>query len=139
MNCISFRRIEGSYNICNPNQKQVQYIFDFGKFCDLANEKNLKRGFVISDEEDYGYKFPDYTALDLANELKDIICGHWIDTDKEKIIAVYDFISELENKNWIEMCRDMIEKCDKMANEYNDEANEWRNKLEAAEEGIESN
>lgn len=129
MNCVSFYRSEGCYNLCNMKEKSAQYIFNWGKWENIAKELKLKKSFIISLDEDRFYTFPEYDAIDLATELSEIINGHWIDTDKQNINKVLNFLYTIQEENKVEMCKDMIEK-------YNSELEKWKQKLVIAERDL---
>lgn len=129
MNCVSFYRKEGYYNLCNTNEKSAQYVFDWGKWEHVAKELKLKRSYLISLDEDRFYTFPEYDAIDLATELSDIINGYWINSDKQEINKVLNFLYTIQEENKVEMCKDMIEK-------YCTELDKWKQKLVVAEKDL---
>lgn len=130
MNCVSFYRNEGCYNLCNTKEKSAQYIFNWGKFEEKAKALELKKSFLVDIEEDNNYSFPVYDALELANGLNDIIDGHWIDTNKPKIKQVLSFLESIREENEFEMCNDMIA-------DYERKLEEWKGKLADAEYNLE--
>lgn len=126
MNCVSFYRNEGCYNLCNSKEKSAQYVFDFGKWNEKAKKLGLKKSFLIEIDEDPRYSFPEYTALELANEIDSIISGYWIHSEKPKAKELVNFLQDIEEENMVEMCKDMISKTElKLV--------EWKDKLKKAE------
>jgi hypothetical protein len=126
MNCVSFYRNEGCYNLCNTKEKSAQYVFNWGKFNEKANEFGLQRSFLVDIEEDCNYDFPTYDSLELANELDSIISSHWIDTNKPSIKKLVDFLESIQEENKVEMCEDMI-------SDYQKRLEEWQDKLFSAQ------
>jgi len=96
---VTYDRYEGNYDLCHPNEKQVQYIFKWNSFADKAKELNLKASFVISMDEDNGYNIDCYSALDLARELEDVFDGYWISTSKNSIKAIVKFLEAIDEEN----------------------------------------
>lgn len=125
MNCVSFHRNEGCYNLCNTKEKSAQYIFNWGIWEDKAKELGLQRSFLIEIDKDCNYSFPTYDALELANELDSIISGYWINSNKTSIKKVLEFLESVQEENEIEMCKDMI-------SDYTNKLDELNDRLEKA-------
>lgn len=65
-NFINFYRMQGNYNILNPSEVSVKYVFT-GIPREDIEEKGLTISFFIDIEHDYN--FEGYTALELINEI----------------------------------------------------------------------
>lgn len=127
---VSFSRCEGYYDILRPNKKHVQYIFHFNFFADRAKELGLKASYLIELDEDGYYDIENYSTLDLANELLDIYNSYWINTSKDDIAKVKQFLEDIDEENKRLELQDKINEA-KYKIEY------WQKKLAVLENDLE--
>jgi hypothetical protein len=132
MNCVSYSRTTGCFNLCNSKDESAQYIFNYGKYADRAKELGLNRGFLVSMEYDNNYSFPDDDPFYLASEIEYIYKEKYLYNGSLKDIQkLVKFLEEIKEENQVELCKDMLDK-------HNKEIEKWSKKLIEAEEELES-
>jgi hypothetical protein len=91
VNKLSYRT-EGSYNVLNYSDKSAQYVFNLREDA----PKELKRSFLIDLGKDNHFTG---SALEVAYELQAIIDSYWINTDKEKIKFLVEYLEKWSEKD----------------------------------------
>lgn len=130
MNCISFRRNEGRFNLLDLKQIDAQYILYFGKFEDEAKKLKLQRSFLVGTEYDNKYELPNYSALELCNEIRSVYTANYRwNEDLKALNKVIEFLESVDEENQIETCKDMIKKLDGKIDELNREKASYENTL----------
>lgn len=90
MNKLLYRTVGRFY--LGESAQQAQYVFQFRE--DAPAE--LKRSFLIELDKDDNFTG---SALYVARELQAIIDDYWINTDKEKIKAVVEYLEKWEDQD----------------------------------------
>ena len=94
---VTFYRTEGKYNWANSNEVSAQYIFNFPHLTlEKIKEIGLQQTFLINIDKDYEFLPEEYTALELTYELKSIIDGYFIHSDKPRIQKMVDYLEGIE-------------------------------------------
>lgn len=92
---VTVVRNVGNYNLLNSSDESVRYYFNFPeRLKEVVKELEIKCSYLITEEKDYINE--DDNALDIAIELKGIIDSYWINTDKEKIVKLVEFLEGIE-------------------------------------------
>lgn len=96
---VTFYRTEGRYNLFNPSERSARYAFTIPHLSvEQIKEMELKTFYLIDLDKDYNFDPDSYTALEVAYELKDIIESYWINTDKEKIKKLIEYLESIEEQ-----------------------------------------
>ncbi|HEF1855789.1 MULTISPECIES: hypothetical protein [Bacillus] len=94
---VTVERNVGNYNVLNSSDVSVSYYFKFpNRLNEVVTKLGIKRSYIITEEKDYINT--DDTALDIAFELKEAINSYWINTDKEKIDKLVEFLERIEEE-----------------------------------------
>ncbi|WP_144561653.1 hypothetical protein [Bacillus mycoides] len=94
---VTVERNVGNYNLLNSSDVSVSYYFKFpNRLNEVVTELGIKRSYIITEEKDYINE--DDNALDIAFELKEAIDSYWINTDKEKIDKLIEFLESIEEE-----------------------------------------
>lgn len=94
---VTVVRNVGNYNILNPSDVSVHYSFRFPeRLKEVVKEQGIKSSYVITEEKDYIND--EDTALDIAFGLKEAIDSYWINSDKEKIDKLVEFLESIEEE-----------------------------------------
>ena len=99
---VSFRRKEGYYNLCNPREKSAQYIFDYGKYKNLAKEYGVTLNNILIPIEDdiwFTCNNENTSVYDLVYELSDYIDGFFVHTKKKEIKHLLRFLELIRFDN----------------------------------------
>jgi len=120
---IHITRAEGQFNLLS-SEKQAQYHF---RFPDLTPEQMKELGFstwyTVDLDKDYGWE--DYTAIDLAYELKILFDGYFLHSSKKEAHKLVEYLESIEEEQ--ELLRNQYEiEYAKAKIEY------WTKKLESA-------
>ena len=98
-NSVTFYRNEGKYNWLNQNEVSAQYVFKLPHLTtEQIKEIGLQVSYLINLDNDYSYEPDSYTALECAYELKSIIDGYWINSNKEPIQKLVDYLESIEEE-----------------------------------------
>ncbi|MBJ8031051.1 hypothetical protein [Bacillus cereus group sp. N21] len=94
---VTVVRNVGNYNMLNASDVSVRYFFIFPeRLKDMVKEQEIKCSYLISEDKDYINE--DDSALDIAFELKEVIDSYWINTDKQKIDKLVEFLESIEEE-----------------------------------------
>ncbi|WP_242300260.1 hypothetical protein [Bacillus cereus group sp. BfR-BA-01448] len=94
---VTVVRNVGNYNILNSSDVSVHYSFRFPeRLKEVVKEQGIKSSYVITEEKDYIND--EDTALDIAFGLKEAIDSYWINSDKEKIDKLVEFLESIEKE-----------------------------------------
>ncbi|WP_242298588.1 hypothetical protein [Bacillus cereus group sp. BfR-BA-01424] len=96
-NFVTVVRNVGNYNILNSSDVSVHYSFRFPERLQaVVKERGIKCSYLITEEKDYINE--DDNALDIAFGLKEAIDSYWINSDKEKIDKLVEFLESIEEE-----------------------------------------
>lgn len=132
MNKLQYRTTGRFY--FGRSEEQAQYVFS------LRDDapKELQRSFLIGLEKDNNFSG---SALEVANEIKEVIDSYWINSDKSKIKDLVEYLEIWGDKDeydgLIAERNRITERLSKIENKLcGYEAEEWDNwKPELLEEG----
>ncbi|HEB4955537.1 TPA: hypothetical protein R0D49_005248 [Bacillus cereus] len=94
---VTVVRNVGNYNILNSSDVSVHYSFRFPeRLKEVIKEQGIRSSYVITEEKDYINE--EDTALDIAFGLKEAIDSYWINSDKEKIDKLVEFLESIEEE-----------------------------------------
>lgn len=93
---IHINRREGQFNLLS-SEKQAQYHFTFP---DLTPEQIKELGFstwyTVDLDKDYGWE--DYTAYDVAWELRDLFDGYFMHSSKKEMNNLFEYLGSIEEE-----------------------------------------
>jgi len=102
---VHITRSEGQFNLLS-SEKQAQYHF---RFPDLTPEQMKELGFstwyTVDLDKDYGWE--DYTAIDLAYELKILFDGYFLHSSKKEVHKLVEYLESIEEEQ--ELLRNQYE------------------------------
>lgn len=93
---VYIKRNEGKYNLLSSDVL-AQYSFHFPELTrEQLKEMDLQTFYNLKMDEDYGWE--DNTPLDCAYEIKAVIDGYWMNSNKDSINKLFNYLESIEEE-----------------------------------------
>lgn len=93
---VHISRREGCYNLLSSDT-MAQYSFHFPELSrEQLEELGLRTFYNLTLDEDYNWE--DENPLDCAIEIKDVIDGYWMNSSKDDINKLVEYLESIEEE-----------------------------------------